>query len=184
MARSGTSARDNRGANSAATARRGTALSPPPPPRAAAGQVIASRFQAPGLFAGLAGAGRLRFQLYLYDGPHSERDHFDALALVAPHALEDTDVLVVDDWCVRVVWRRRFSRCRPFAEGRVMRESSQRISAVCLAPRRRRLRREWDQVQYGTRRGLAALGHKVLFEAEGLGSAWHNGYWAAVVRKP
>jgi len=39
-----------------------------------------------------------RFELYLYDGPHAEQDHFDAVNLVAPRACRRLFVLVVDDW--------------------------------------------------------------------------------------
>jgi hypothetical protein len=35
--------------------------------------------------------------VYLFDGPHTERDHYDAVNLVLP-ALDETFVLVVDDW--------------------------------------------------------------------------------------
>jgi glycosyltransferase involved in cell wall biosynthesis len=38
-----------------------------------------------------------KFNVYLFDGPHTERDHYDALNLVLP-ALDNTFVLVVDDW--------------------------------------------------------------------------------------
>ena len=35
--------------------------------------------------------------IYLFDGPHSEADHFDGLALAQP-ALADEFVLIIDDW--------------------------------------------------------------------------------------
>lgn len=38
-----------------------------------------------------------RFNVYLYDGPHREADHYDAVDLVLP-ALDETFVLMVDDW--------------------------------------------------------------------------------------
>jgi hypothetical protein len=38
-----------------------------------------------------------RFNTFLFDGPHSERDHYDGITLVQP-ALEDLFILIVDDW--------------------------------------------------------------------------------------
>jgi glycosyltransferase involved in cell wall biosynthesis len=38
-----------------------------------------------------------KFNVYLFDGPHSERDHYDALNLALP-ALDDSFVLLIDDW--------------------------------------------------------------------------------------
>ena len=74
----------------------GSGSPPPPPPPPFAGVTFhESRFQNPALLkGGLADSG---FNLYLYDGPHAEQDHYDALALLLP-ALADEFVLVVDDW--------------------------------------------------------------------------------------
>jgi Methyltransferase domain len=38
-----------------------------------------------------------RFNTFLFDGPHNEHAHYDGIRLVQP-ALEDTFILVVDDW--------------------------------------------------------------------------------------
>jgi hypothetical protein len=38
-----------------------------------------------------------KFNIYLFDGPHTEADHYDAIDLVLP-ALDETFVLMVDDW--------------------------------------------------------------------------------------
>jgi hypothetical protein len=38
-----------------------------------------------------------KFNVYMFDGPHTERDHYDAVNLALP-ALDDSFVLVVDDW--------------------------------------------------------------------------------------
>jgi|SRR5579884_2881397 len=38
-----------------------------------------------------------RFNLYLFDGPHTERDQYDGVCIAQP-ALDDRFVLVVDDW--------------------------------------------------------------------------------------
>jgi Methyltransferase domain len=38
-----------------------------------------------------------KFNIYLFDGPHSERDQYDGVAIAQP-ALTDTYVLIVDDW--------------------------------------------------------------------------------------
>jgi hypothetical protein len=37
------------------------------------------------------------FNIYLFDGPHLEEDHYDGLRLVEP-ALDETFILIVDDW--------------------------------------------------------------------------------------
>jgi len=38
-----------------------------------------------------------KFNVYLYDGPHSEKDQFDGIEIAFP-ALDDEFVLIVDDW--------------------------------------------------------------------------------------
>jgi len=38
-----------------------------------------------------------RFNVYLFDGPHSERDQYDGIRLAQP-ALDDRYILIVDDW--------------------------------------------------------------------------------------
>lgn len=38
-----------------------------------------------------------KFNVYMFDGPHTERDHYDAVNLALP-ALDDSFVLIVDDW--------------------------------------------------------------------------------------
>ena len=38
-----------------------------------------------------------KFNVYLFDGPHEEQDHYDGLAMVWP-ALDETFTLIVDDW--------------------------------------------------------------------------------------
>jgi hypothetical protein len=42
------------------------------------------------------------FNVYLFDGPHSEQDHYDGIVL-AQHALNDRYILIVDDWNWRSV---------------------------------------------------------------------------------
>jgi hypothetical protein len=37
------------------------------------------------------------FNIYLFDGPHQQQDHYDALALVLP-CLDDEFIYIVDDW--------------------------------------------------------------------------------------
>jgi hypothetical protein len=41
---------------------------------------------------------RQRFELLLYDGPHAEQDHFDAVHIIPQQACRKLYVLVVDDW--------------------------------------------------------------------------------------
>lgn len=41
--------------------------------------------------------GGQRFNIYMFDGPHTEKDHFFALVNFFP-ALADTFILLVDDW--------------------------------------------------------------------------------------
>lgn len=43
-----------------------------------------------------------KFNIYLFDGPHTERDHYGGITLALP-ALDDEFVLVVDDWNWEVV---------------------------------------------------------------------------------
>jgi hypothetical protein len=38
-----------------------------------------------------------KFNIYLFDGPHSEEDQYDGIKLALP-ALDDTFTLIVDDW--------------------------------------------------------------------------------------
>ena len=38
-----------------------------------------------------------KFNIYLFDGPHAEKDHYDGLVLVQP-ALDENFILIVDDW--------------------------------------------------------------------------------------
>jgi hypothetical protein len=38
-----------------------------------------------------------KFNVYFFDGPHTERDHYDAINLALP-ALDDEFVLIIDDW--------------------------------------------------------------------------------------
>jgi hypothetical protein len=38
-----------------------------------------------------------KYNIYMYDGPHDERDQFDGI-LIAQPALEDKFLLIVDDW--------------------------------------------------------------------------------------
>ena len=38
-----------------------------------------------------------RFNVYLFDGPHEEEDQYDGITLAVP-ALDDSFVLIVDDW--------------------------------------------------------------------------------------
>jgi hypothetical protein len=42
-------------------------------------------------------AGIGKFNVYFYDGPHAETDHYDGITLAQP-ALDDEFVLIVDDW--------------------------------------------------------------------------------------
>jgi hypothetical protein len=37
------------------------------------------------------------FNIYVFDGPHNESDHYDGIVLVQP-ALEQSHILIVDDW--------------------------------------------------------------------------------------
>jgi glycosyltransferase involved in cell wall biosynthesis len=38
-----------------------------------------------------------KFNIYMFDGPHGDRDHYDAINLALP-ALDDDFVLIIDDW--------------------------------------------------------------------------------------
>jgi hypothetical protein len=47
-----------------------------------------------------------RFEMYLYDGDHSEQSHFEAVALVLPRYCKRVCVLIVDDWALSGDWAR------------------------------------------------------------------------------
>jgi len=38
-----------------------------------------------------------KFNIYLFDGPHNEKDQYDGITMALP-ALDDTFILIVDDW--------------------------------------------------------------------------------------
>ena len=61
-------------------------------------ELVTSRFQAPGLFHGVSHGGVQPFHLYLYDGPHGAKDHFDGVTLAADQgALADPCVCACFD---------------------------------------------------------------------------------------
>lgn len=95
-----------------------------------------------------------RFDIYLFDGPHSEQDHVDGIVRALP-ALKDEFVLIVDDW-----------NWEPVRAGttRALRDSG--IESLFGIEIRT------------TQNGRAPRGPQ--FET----SEWHNGYFIAVCRKP
>jgi Methyltransferase domain len=55
-----------------------------------------------------------KFNIYLFDGPHEQADHYDGVVIAQP-ALTETFVLIVDDWnwrVVRVGTLRALAACR------------------------------------------------------------------------
>lgn len=94
-----------------------------------------------------------KFNIYLYDGPHAYEDQYDGV-LIAQPALDDHYIQIVDDW-------------------------------------------NWPYVRNGTMDALGALGAEVLCSIEirttqddshptrsqQQDSAWHNGYFLALIRR-
>ena len=59
-----------------------------------------------------------RFNVFMFDGPHLEIDHYDALMLAAP-ALDDAFILIIDDWNlapVRSGTRRALSQLKLYVD--------------------------------------------------------------------
>jgi hypothetical protein len=94
-----------------------------------------------------------RFNVYLFDGPHEEQDQYDGVVLAQP-ALDDTYLLVVDDWNRPAV---RTGTYRALADTQV---------SVACSIEIRTTQTDEDP------RGQAF--HK---------SEWHNGYLFAVCKK-
>jgi Methyltransferase domain len=94
-----------------------------------------------------------RFNTFLFDGPHSERDHYDGITLVQP-ALDDVFILIVDDWNWPSV---RFGTLRGLADQKI-----DQLLAV-----------EIRSTQDNTHPTRAIRKH----------SDWHNGYCLCVCRK-
>lgn len=93
-----------------------------------------------------------RFNVYFYDGHHSDADQYDGIVLALP-ALDDTFVLIVDDWnwrCVRDGVKRAIADLALDVESFVEIRTTQDDS------------------------------HASVARAE---SDWHNGYFLAVVHK-
>lgn len=95
-----------------------------------------------------------KFNVYLFDGPHRERDQYDGVVRAMP-ALEDTFVLIVDDWN----WDR--VRCGTFS---AIADQACRIDFLAEI-----------------RTSLDGTEPKEIF---GQRSDWHNGYMIAALRKP
>lgn len=94
-----------------------------------------------------------KFNLYLFDGPHEEKDQYDGVVVAQP-ALEDIYTLVVDDWNWPAV---RAGTQRALADTAT--------SVMCSV--------EIRTTQTDTHPKLE------VFEK----SEWHNGYFLAVCRK-
>jgi hypothetical protein len=94
-----------------------------------------------------------RFNVYLFDGPHSEQDQYDGIRLAQP-ALDDLFTLIVDDWNWAPV---RIGTLRGLAD-----EKIEQLFTV-----------EIRSTQDNTHPRRAAGKH----------SEWHNGYCMCVCRK-
>ena len=96
-----------------------------------------------------------KFNVYLFDGPHSEVDQHDGI-LIAQPCLDDRFVLIVDDWNWAAV---RLGTMRGLLAARCQIKSS---------------------VQVRTTRNDTHPHNSIACEM----SDWHNGYFIAVVRRP
>ncbi|MGN6747787.1 MAG: hypothetical protein ACTHJS_04260 [Xanthobacteraceae bacterium] len=93
-----------------------------------------------------------KFNVYVFDGPHLEADQFDGIRLAQP-ALENSYILIVDDWN----WTR-------------VREGTLRglIETACEVEMSIEVRTTLDN------------SHAEIVSA---GSDWHNGYFIAAIKK-
>ncbi len=94
-----------------------------------------------------------KFNIYLFDGPHEEKDQYDGVVIAQP-ALDDLYILIVDDWNWPAVRNGTF---------RALKDTNN--SVVCSI--------EIRTTQTDTHPRLEA------FEK----SEWHNGYFLAVCKK-
>lgn len=94
-----------------------------------------------------------KFNVYCFDGPHSEQDHYDAL-MMTPKAVEDEFILIIDDWVMPTVRA---------GTNRALQELGLEVVCSIIV----------ETTQDSTLPTL--LGSWF--------SEWHNGYFLAVVRK-
>jgi hypothetical protein len=94
-----------------------------------------------------------RFNIYLFDGPHEEWDHYDGVVAAQP-ALDDLFLLIVDDWNRPAV-----------RSGSVRALADTQVSVICSIEIRTT---QTDKDPQGE------AFHK---------SEWHNGYYLAICRK-
>jgi hypothetical protein len=97
-----------------------------------------------------------RFNVYLYDGPHEERDQYEGLTVALP-ALDDEFVLIVDDWN----WPQ-------------VREGTARAIAEF----------DLDQLFAIEVRTTLDGNHPPHSGSDAKLTDWHNGYFLAVLRQP
>lgn len=94
-----------------------------------------------------------KFNIYCFDGPHSERDHMDGVSLAQP-ALDDEYLLIIDDWNWKQV-----------REGTMKALESLGVKIIA-------------QIQIHTTQDDS---HPTVLRRQF--SDWHNGYFIAVCRK-
>jgi len=97
-----------------------------------------------------------RFNVYLYDGPHSAADQHDGIALALP-ALDSEFVLIVDDW--------NWAEVRTGTHSAIDRLELEVVFAIEV-------------------RTTADDTHPPNCGFEAKTTDWHNGYFIAVLRKP
>ena len=97
-----------------------------------------------------------RFNVYLYDGPHSAADQHDGLAMALP-ALDSEFVLIVDDW--------NWAEVRTGTRSVIDQLELEVVFAIEV-------------------RTTADDTHPAHCGFEAKGTDWHNGYFIAVLRKP
>lgn len=95
-----------------------------------------------------------RANVYLFDGPHDERDQFDGIVLAQP-ALDDTFVLIVDD----------------YNQNEIKAGTSRAIRSLQL-------------VQHCSIEIQTTLDGKHPIYLQREHSDWHNGYFVSVLAKP
>jgi hypothetical protein len=93
-----------------------------------------------------------KFNVYLFDGPHKEQDQYDGIIIAQP-ALDDTYILIVDDW--------NWNPVRKGTMDALNKLKSTIISSITI--------RTTDDESHP--------------EIYGQYSDWHNGYFIGVIKK-
>ena len=95
-----------------------------------------------------------QFNIYFFDGPHEEKDHYDAIVIVQS-VLTDTFILIIDDWNIPEV-----------RKGTLTAIKNLKIKII-------------SKIEIRTTQN-----NDVARRSQGQFSEWHNGYFFAVCSIP